>query len=96
MKRDELIAKTMKECRAPVSYKLNTSRPELERRLPQAEILTCADFVDLKGECCETCHRMYPHYEMHVIEFLDGKFGWICCRVRSVLQVEVPFKLTDY
>jgi hypothetical protein len=64
---------------------------ELNKRLPEVEIKTCEDFKYLNVECCDTCHTLYPHYEMHLESLPDTSMAWICCKVRSaVLGLKEP------
>ena len=59
--------------------------PELTNRIPGGDIKTCEDFNYLNAECCETCHTLYPHYEMHLESLPDASVAWICCSVRRKL-----------
>lgn len=59
----------------------------LNERLPHCEFTTCEDLA-LGVECCETCHTLYPHYEMYLDDLPDGGKAWICCSVRSALRGE--------
>jgi hypothetical protein len=64
---------------------------ELNEQLPEGEIKTCEDFKHLNVECCETCHRYYPHYDVKLVSLPDGSTAWICCTVRSaVLGLKEP------
>ena len=58
---------------------------ELNKRLPDGEIKTCEDFKYLNAKCCDTCHTLYPHYEMHLESLPDTSMAWICCSVRRKL-----------
>jgi hypothetical protein len=57
----------------------------LREQLPDADVNTCEDFKGLKAQCCETCHRFYPHYDMHLENLSTGGKAWICCVVRAAL-----------
>lgn len=50
-----------------------------------AEILTCADFLDRGVHCCTTCHDDYPD-EMELVEFQAGQYAWVCCRLEQTLR----------
>jgi hypothetical protein len=99
MNRDQIIAKTLDdmrryetdfENREPGSavrddeYNRSIFIPEMLKRLPDGDITTCGELRP-GVECCPTCHGLYPHYEMYVVELPDGRTGWICCAVRRVL-----------
>ena len=58
---------------------------ELNEQLPEGEIKTCEDFKHLNVECCETCHRYYPHFDVKLVTLPDGSTAWICCRLRTAL-----------
>ena len=58
---------------------------ELNEQLPEGEIKTCEDFKHLNVECCEICHRYYPHYDVKLVTLPDGSKAWICCRLRTAL-----------
>ena len=57
----------------------------LRERLPDDDVKTCEDFEGLKVECCETCHKFYPHYDMYLENLPTGGKGWLCCSVRAAL-----------
>jgi hypothetical protein len=61
--------------------------PEMQKRLPEGEIVICDDLL-LDVECCPPCHGFYPHYDMYLVELPDGRAAWICCAVRGVLFPE--------
>lgn len=99
MNRDKIIAKTLEDMRRYESphgeevhqrseerdeYDLSVTIPELMKRLPDGEVLTCADF-DFPEECCESCHYAYAHYDMELVDLPDGRKAWICCAVRRAL-----------
>jgi len=61
----------------------------LHEKLPEGvDIKTCDDFKQLGVECCETCHRDYPHYEMSLIDLPDGGKAWVCDHVKWALFPE--------
>ena len=68
-------------------YDRDVFLPEMLKRLPEGDIVTCED-LRVEIECCPPCHGFYPHYDMHAVELSDGRTGWICCAVRSVLFPE--------
>jgi hypothetical protein len=53
---------------------------------PDADIRTCEDFYHLHVECCDTCHRSYPHYDMALIDLESGGNAWICCAIEQALN----------
>jgi hypothetical protein len=102
MNRDQIIAKTLVDMGVDeTTFEISDSEdadgyppyirdvffPEMLKRLPEGDIITCDD---VKGgtECCSICHRAYPHYEMDVVELPKGGTGWICCAVRRALFPE--------
>ena len=68
-------------------YDRDVFLPEMLKRLPEGDIVTCAE-LRLEVECCPPCHGFYPHYDMHVVRLADGRTGWICCAVRQALFPE--------
>jgi hypothetical protein len=108
MNRDQIIAKTIEDMwrvdshgeeahqqsAQAVEYDRSIAIPELVRRLPDGEILTCAEF-DFPVECCGTCHGYYPHYDMYVVELPDGRNSWICCAIRRALFHEPESQEVD-
>jgi hypothetical protein len=99
MNRDRIIAKTLEDMRhyersfdagaheqsvERDEHDRSVTIPELIKRLPDGEILTCAE-LDLPVECCESCHSYYPQNDMYAVDLLDGKKAWICCEVRRAL-----------
>jgi hypothetical protein len=58
----------------------------LREQLPDDDINTCEDFEELKAQCCETCHRFYPHYDMYLENLPAGGKAWVCCTVRAALS----------
>jgi hypothetical protein len=57
----------------------------LREQLPDDDVNTCEDFEGLKAQCCETCHRFYPHYDMYLENLPTGGKAWLCCVVRAAL-----------
>ena len=54
---------------------------------PDAEILTCAGFIELNVECCPTCHYfMFPYDMCSVTKLKNGEYAWICCAVKSAVK----------
>ena len=99
MNRSQIIAQTLEDMRGLESsrtdelqqqsaeldeYDRSVTIPELMRRLPDADILTCKD-LDFPVACCDSCHYFYAHYDMHLIELPDGRKAWVCCSVRRAL-----------
>jgi hypothetical protein len=60
----------------------------LREQLPDDDVNTCEDFEGLKAQCCETCHRFYPHYDMYLENLPTGGRAWLCCTVRAALRLE--------
>lgn len=60
---------------------------ELHNRLPDEKILTCDDLRPAEVACCDTCHTLYPHYEMQASRTSDGTAAWLCCSVTAALKV---------
>jgi hypothetical protein len=102
MNRDQIITKTLDDMRCyensvedrepgsadrDAEYNRDVFIPEMEKRLPAGDIVTCAE-LRLEIECCPPCHGFYPHYDMHVVRLADGRTGWICCAVRRFLFPE--------
>jgi hypothetical protein len=61
----------------------------LREQLPDDDVNTCEDFEGMKAQCCETCHKSYPHYDMYLENLPTGGKGWLCCAVRAEL-LRVP------
>jgi len=102
MNRDQIITKTLEDMRGYDSsdseefyqqsaeldeYDRNVTIPELMKRLPEGEILTCED-LDFPVECCDSCHYFYAHYDMYLVDLPDGRKAWICCATRRALLHE--------
>jgi hypothetical protein len=57
--------------------------------LPEGmDIWVCKDFVHLAVECCATCHNLYPHYDMVLINLPHAGKAWVCHAVRLSLFPE--------
>ena len=65
-------------------YDRSIAIPELKKRLPDSDIMTCKD-LDFPVECCDSCHYFYAHYDMHLVELPDARKAWICCAVLRAL-----------
>jgi len=57
----------------------------MERLPPDTNFKTCKDFGHLAADCCESCHSVYEHYEMHVEDLPSGEKAWICCSLPRAL-----------
>ncbi len=101
MTKGEIIERILKEMRIGASVKRRRSNEEdaeeqdaidhLENLLrdaePDEDILTCADFVDLKVECCTTCHYFMLPYDMpRLIRLKNGEYAWLCCAIQSAIK----------
>ena len=53
---------------------------------PDTNIRTCEDFGILNVRCCESCHGLYQHYEMSLVEIEPVGKAWICCAVDRALH----------
>lgn len=99
MNKDEIIKKTLDEMRGERGL-LRRSEDQrdddideyedlviatLLERLPEGDSQTCKDFKDIDVPCCESCHRGYAHYEMHLENLPGCGKAWVCCAVRGVL-----------
>jgi hypothetical protein len=93
--KNEIITKTLKEMnqgRADSGGSKLDPNEELDReelvivtlreQLPN-EVSTCEDFEGLKAQCCDTCHRFYPHYDMYLENLPTGGKAWLCCTARA-------------
>jgi hypothetical protein len=101
MRKAEIIARTLKDMGRLYStsnkdvpadtnrdeYDATVTIPELERRLPDGDILTCEE-LRAGIECCDPCHGFYPHYDMYLVDLPDARRAWMCCAVRRVLFPE--------
>jgi hypothetical protein len=57
----------------------------LRERLPNDDFNTCEDFEGLKEQCCDTCHRFYPHYDTYLEGLPTGSKAWLCRVIRAAL-----------
>jgi len=60
---------------------------ELQRRLPDGEIVTCGAFRDLGVGCCDVCHTD-PLHGMNLVELPGGTMAWLCCAVDAASSPE--------
>jgi hypothetical protein len=60
---------------------------ELQRRLPDGEIVTCGAFRDLNVGCCDQCHTD-PLHGMKLLELPGGTMAWLCCAVDAASSPE--------
>lgn len=88
MTKNEIIEKSLKEMRPFDPNYEEIVVAELQRRLPDTEIKTCADFEHLNTACCNECHTSYAHYEMKLINLPDGTPAWVCDYVAWAIYPE--------
>jgi hypothetical protein len=62
---------------------------DLQRRLPDGEIVTCGAFRDLGVGCCDSCHTD-PLHGMTLLDLPDGSKAWLCCAVEAASS-PVPY-----
>jgi hypothetical protein len=60
---------------------------ELQRRLPDGDIVTCGAFRDLNVGCCDVCHTD-PVGGMKLVELPGCNWAWLCCAVDSASSPE--------
>lgn len=98
MRRSEVIEQTLKDMGCFHSMTLGNTHlhanrdeydatvtiPELKKRLPDTDIVTCEQ-IHINVNCCNTCHSFYPHYDMYLVDLPDNRKAWICCAVHSAL-----------
>ena len=60
---------------------------ELQRRLPDGEIVTCGAFSGLGVGCCNECHTD-PLHGMTLLELPGGTMAWVCCAVEAASSPE--------
>jgi hypothetical protein len=84
MTKQKIIEHTLKEMGAS-SYEYDETVSALQKKLPDTDIKTCEDFRHLKAECCDTCHRMNPVWEMELKKLPDGGNAWVCCAVSRAI-----------
>jgi hypothetical protein len=84
VKKNEIITKTLAEMNCGDSGGSECDQSEkldceelvivtLREQLPDDDVNTCEDFEGLKAQCCEPCHRFYPHYDMYLEEPPDRR-----------------------
>lgn len=55
---------------------------ELQHKLPEGRITTCAAFKDVGADCCCLCHADPLHFHrMTLVELPGGEWAWLCCGV---------------
>jgi hypothetical protein len=97
MNKSDIIAKTLREMRAispETGLPVNDEQDEegfiisvLQDVLPHGvDIRLCDDFKYLGVLCCETCHNLYPHYEMTLIDLPNGSKAWVCDTVKWAIH----------
>jgi len=59
---------------------------------PDTDIRTCEDFSFLNVTCCKSCHGLYQHYELSLVELESAGNAWICCAIDRALR---PTKYAD-
>jgi len=60
---------------------------ELQRRLPDGDIVTCGAFSALNVGCCNACHTD-PLHGMRLVELPCCAWGWLCCAVDAASSPE--------
>jgi hypothetical protein len=60
---------------------------ELQRRLPDGEIMTCGAFSLLNVGCCNICHTD-PLHGMNLVELPGCNWAWLCCAVDAASSPE--------
>ncbi len=65
---------------------LSTLEKSLQTVGPDTDIRTCKDFGLLNVRCCESCHGLYQHYEMSLVEIESAGKAWVCCAVDRTLS----------
>ena len=60
---------------------------ELQRRLPDGDIVTCGAFQDLGVGCCDQCHTD-PLHGMNLVELPGCNWAWLCCAVDAASSPE--------
>lgn len=75
--------------RSDVDYKaiiLSALEKSLQIVGPDTDIRTCEDFGLLNVTCCESCHGIYQHYEMSLVEIESAGKAWICCAIDRAIS----------
>ena len=81
--------------RSDIDYEpiiLSALEKSLQTVGPNTDIRTCEDFGHLNVTCCKSCHGLYQHYEMSLVEIESAGNAWICCAVDRALR---PTKYAD-
>jgi hypothetical protein len=60
---------------------------ELQRRLPDGQIVTCGAFQDLGVGCCDQCHTN-PLHGMNLVELPGCNWAWLYCAVDAASSPE--------
>lgn len=60
---------------------------ELNRRLPDGNIVTCGAFWDLNLGCCDVCHSD-PLHGMNLVELSGCNWAWLCSAVDAASSPE--------
>jgi hypothetical protein len=60
---------------------------ELQRSLPDGDIVTCGAFSALNVGCCNTCHTD-PLHGMRLVELPCCGWAWLCCSVDAASSSE--------
>jgi hypothetical protein len=60
---------------------------ELQRRLPDGDIVTCGAFSALNVGCCNACHTD-PLHGMRLVELPCCGWAWLCCAVDAASSPE--------
>ena len=86
--RDQIIAETLRghqaACGGPDAYS-EIIQAALEKRLAEAEYLTCEDFDHFDVTCCTAGCESEPHYERIDVTLDEGQHAWVCCAIRDIL-----------
>ena|ERR1700758_3764172 len=107
MNKADIIEKTLKEMKLlplkaepPISDEPDEEEfivSVLRDLLPEGvDIRTCEDFKQLQVECCQTCHDLYPHYDMSLTNLADGGKAWVCDNVKWAIYPEEHRKLQEW
>ena len=74
------------ECGNKIRY-IHIVIAELQRRLPDGDIVTCGAFRDLGAGCCDECHTD-PLHGMKLVELPGCTWAWLCCAVDAASSPE--------
>ena len=107
MTRGEIIEKTLREMGMLLPSEqdaqsrdgpgsLSGAITQLQRRLPYGSIKTCGAFRHLNATCCNTCHTLYPHGMMKLVDLADGSKAWVCHYVEWAVCPERYASLQDW